>query len=364
MTSCDAGTPKNELTVGPLIEILGVSVGPDRSFPFDGVIQIAFDRYLLPSTVTRQSFVLLDSASKPLAADKAPAVLYDPIARTVTLARPSDNWLTPDLTYELVLMVPEGDSDQGGVRAIDRAALRADQKRTFAFKVGPRSSPSAIEPRVSFCRDVLPIFAAKCNLPTCHGSADRSAASLVLNTSSGVALTALNRIAQGSNTGGGSINPAPPGRVFGVDMPLVDPGNPGNSWLLYKVELARPPVRPSPSTYACTTGLQEAAALGAAAPFAYRPVAPNARLVASDGERSVLSDFILGREMPFPVSSPGGYPDEALTFDEREKVRSWIEQLVPGASLPECGGCGDLTLFDAGSPEARDAGSSDASSTD
>lgn len=302
--------------------------------------------------MTRQSFVLLDSANQPLSADKAPLVLYDPIARTVTLARPSNGWLTQGLSYKLVLTLPDGDSDQRGVRAIDRAALRANQKREFAFKVGPRASDVAEPPRVSFCRDVLPIFAAKCSLPTCHGSVDRSAASLVLNASSGVASTAVNRIAQGSNTGGTSESPAPPGRVFGLDMPLIDPGNPGNSWLLYKVELARPKAAPSPSTYACTAGLQEAAAPGAAPPFVYRSITPNARLVASENERAVLVDFILGREMPFPVTSPSGYADEALTFEEREKVRSWIQELAPGASLPECGGCGDPTLLDAGAPDA------------
>lgn len=351
--SCDAGKQHDQRTVGPPIEILGVNVGPESPFPFDGAIQIAFDRYLLPATVNRQSFVLLDSANTPLGAEKAPSVVYDPIARTVTLARPSDNWLTEGLTYKLVLTLPEGDSDQGGVRAIDRATLRADQKREFAFRVGPRGT-ATFEPPVTFCRDVLPIFAAKCNLPTCHGSGGVSAASLVLDSSSGVGLTALNRIAQGANTTGRSTQPAPPGRLFGVDMPIIDPGNPGNSWLLYKVELPRPPVKPSPATYGCTNGLKEPAQA-----FVFQPLAPNTRLVADDFERSVLSDFILGREMPFPVSTPGGYPDEALTVDEREKIRLWIKGLVPGATLPECRGCGDVSVLDAGT--TSDASSADAS---
>lgn len=326
-------------------------MGPERPFPFDGVIQVAFDRYLLPATVTRQSFVLLDGANQPLTADKAAGIVYDPVARTVTLTRPSDNWLVEGQFYKLVLTLPDGDSDQAGVRAIDRAPLRADQTREFAFVVGPRSA-ATFDPPVSFCRDVLPIFTAKCNLPTCHGSGDVAAASLVLDTSSGVALTALNRIAQGSNTGGRSVDPPAPGRIFGVDMPIIDPGNPGNSWLMYKIDLARPPIKPSPATYACTNGLREPAA-----PFTFQVLAPNARPIADDYERSVLSDFVLGREMPFPVSSPGGYPDEALTFDEREKVRLWIKGLPRGASVPECGGCGDLSGLDAGvGSDAGDAG--------
>lgn len=351
-TSCDVGKQRNERTLGPPIEILGINVGPEAPLPLDGAIQIAFDRYLLPVTVTRQSFVLVDSANVPLTAGKAPIVVYDPVARTVTLSRPAEDWLTQDAVYKLLLTLPEGDSDQGGLRAIDRAPLRADQNREFAFKVGPPAG-ATFEPPVSFCRDVLPIFAAKCSLPTCHGSGEVAAASLVLDSSAGIAQTALDRIAQGSNTGGRSIDPPAPGRIFGVDMPLIDPGSPGNSWLLYKIDLARPPVKPSPATYACAKGLEEPSV-----PFVFAPLAPNARLVADDYERSVLSDFILGREMPFPTSSSGGYPDEALTFEEREKVRLWIKGLARGAALPECGDCADLSVFDAGAPV--EAGATDA----
>jgi hypothetical protein len=78
------------------------------------------------------------------------------------------------------------------------------------------------------------------------------------------------------------------------------------------------------------------------------------RGVADDRERSALASFILGREMPFPVSSPGGYPSEPLTFDEREQLRVWIKGLVPGAALPDCGECGELPVTDAGTVDAGD----------
>jgi hypothetical protein len=324
--------------VGPPVEILGVSVGPERPFPHDGVIEIAFDRYLLPSTVTRQSITIVDSANEPLPPSKAPLIVYDPVGRTVTLEGPSDGWLQEDLTYKLVLGVPAGDAELGGVRAIERATLRAEQRREFAFKVGPPAATSL--PSVSFCRDVLPIFAQKCGSPSCHGSYDHAASGLVLATSEGVSFTALGRIAQGSNTGGRTRNPPAPGPRFGVDMPLIDPGNPGNSWLLYKVDVAPPPatVRPfAPPTYACSGGLREPTAT-----FVLPRLAPGAQTYASEAERVRLSELILGRAMPFPVSSSGGYADEALTFDEREKVRLWIKRLAPGAALPECGGCGEL----------------------
>ena len=324
--------------------------------PADGVIQIAFDRYLLPATVNRQSLGLVDGARMPLAPDLAPVIVYDPIARTVTLLPPKQPWLTEGQTYTLVLGIPEGDAEQGGIRAIDRAKLFADQKREFGFLVGPKTG-GASEPTASFCRDVLPIFIAKCSDPSCHGNSGATAAGLVLDTSAGVGATALNRIAQGSNTGGRSSSAPSSGRRFGVDMPIIDPGNPGNSWLIYKIELARPPTLTQPApNIACTSGLLEPKVT-----FAFAPLVPEAQRKADDSERSILNDFVLGREMPFPFPGAGGYATEPLTFDEREKVRLWIKSLVPGGALPECGGCDLVPEADAGT---RDASTSDAGATD
>jgi hypothetical protein len=324
-----------------------VSVGPDKPMPADGQIQIAFDRYLLPSTVNRQSIGIIDGARMPLSPDLAPVVVYDPIARTVTLLPPKQPWLTEGQPYTLLPGSPADDAEKGGVRAIDRAKLFADQKREYAFIVGPKSG-GTFEPTVTFCRDVLPIFTGKCSQSTCHGAGELAAASLVLTTSGGVSATALNRIAQGSNTGGRSSNPASPGRIFGVDMPIIDPGNPGNSWLMYKIDLARQPTLTTPvPNIACSAGLREPATT-----FAFAPLVPQAQRNADEIERSILSDYILGREMPFPVAAPSFYGDEPLTFDEREKVRIWIKSLAPGGALPECGGCRILPDADAGATDA------------
>ena len=359
MTSCDAGKRHKQQTLGPYITILGANVGVDRMLPADGVIQVAFDRYLLPSTVSRQSFQIVDGAHKPLSPDLALVSVYDPVARTITISGQKQTWLTEGQPYTLVFLIPEGNADQGGLRAIDRATLSPDQALEIPFIVGPKAGTPA-EPTVSFCRDVLPIFASKCSLSTCHGTGGEAAASLVLDTSAGVGATALRRIAQGSNTGPLSTAPPSGQSRFGVDMPLIDPGNPGNSWLMYKVDLARPPGIVDPTDkLACTGGLLEQKV-----PFVFAPLAPQAQRAADDIERSILSDFILGREMPFPlVPSTGGYADAPLTFEERETLRIWIKNLVPGTALPECGGCGpytppDASAGDASQPEtgAGDAG--------
>jgi hypothetical protein len=312
----------------------------------------------LPLSVTRQSIAIVDGAGHPLAVDLSPVVVYDPVARTVTLSGPKTPWLTEGQPYTLILGIPDGASDLGGVRSIDRATLSRDQKLEYPFLVGPPANV-VIEPAVTFCRDVLPIFTAKCNIPTCHGSGDQAAASLVLDTSAGVSATALSRIAQGSNTGPRSSNPPAAGHFFGIDMPIVDPGNPGNSWLMYKIDLAPLPPDTGPiPRFACTNGLTEPDVK-----FVFAPLVPEAQRTADESERAVLSDFILGREMPFPVLSPRGYGDTSLTFDEREKVRLWIKSLVPGGAIPECGGCGIVPDVDGGPADASasETGAPDAS---
>lgn len=309
--------------------------------PVDGVIQIAFDRYLLPSTVVRQSIVLTDANDQPVTQDKAPLVTYDPVARTVTLARSGEKWLDEGQPYKLHFLVPpDDDADDRGLRAIDRATLDPNQQREFAFYVGPKSAAPIAEPNVSFCADVLPIFTLKCSSGSCHGGRGAAPASgLVLDSSAGVERTALNRVAQGANTSGRAGEPEAAGKVFGVNMALIKPFSPGESWLLYKIELARPPVVDAGATpnIACS------AAPGAPAnpPPApdYVPLAP-ALIVADEIERSILNDYVLGREMPYPVAQVRATTEQPLTFQEREKIRLWIAK---GAVVNACGGCAEAT---------------------
>ena len=66
----------------------------------------------------------------------------------------------------------------------------------------------------------------------------------------------------------------------------------------------------------------------------YSSLAP-IRAVADDTERQILSDFILGREMPYPATQVA-YATQPLTFLERETIRIWIAN---GAKVYDCGGC-------------------------
>lgn len=351
--------------MGPRVRVIATSF--DRTggtVAVDDAIQISFDRYLLPSTALRQGFALGDNTNKVLPPDGVQTI-YDPVARTITITGPrglGTPWLTEGLEYKLLLFVPPNDeTDQAGFRAIDRAPL--DRTYTYVFTAGPAKKypvNTPVDPAVNFCADVLPIFTKKCGDATCHGAppsptgGTQPASSLILNTSSGVRVTAVGRVAQGANTGGSSFDPVPAGRVFGVDMALVEKGNPGASWLMYKIEMApHPVIDAGPSaTYLCTPPSTSDAVTTPGGPYVARANVAKA----SDEERERLADYILGRYMPYPSGSvlPETQP---LTFEEREAVRRWIAQ---GAETPECGGCGAVTPPpDAGAGDA-DAGDDDA----
>ena len=60
---CDAGPYHNESTVGPPINLVadGTNIEPAHGYTVDQSIRLAFDRFLDPRTVTRQSVLLEDS---------------------------------------------------------------------------------------------------------------------------------------------------------------------------------------------------------------------------------------------------------------------------------------------------------------
>lgn len=333
--ACDAGTFRVDPATQPAapLRLLGANVGPNMNLPANGAIQLAFDRYLLPGTETRQSAVLTPVG----AGSVTPAIVtYDPVARVVTLASPNPEgapWLTEGQSYKVTLPVPTEENPGFGFRAIDGAPLEAPI--TLQFLVARPSAAGFAEPTVSFCDDVAPLFAKKCAGNTCHGGSGSAAAGLVLTTSKGLVGTAF-RVAQGANTGGAArassgASPNEPLRPFGIDMALIAPGNPGQSWLLYKTLLAPlPTVKVTDRRYTCDGSY--------GTPLTSFSLPPGATPAPSDRELAVLRDHVLGVEMPFPP--PGQVAPNAenqpLTFEEREVLRLWIAQQ---ARVVECGAC-------------------------
>jgi hypothetical protein len=301
--------------------------------PANGRIELAFDRYLVPVTVTRQTFPLHDLVMR----FQTPNVAYDPVARIVTLAPTAP--LEADQTYVISI-------DPKVLRAIDGATIDPrDATIEFPVIASDAGTPQPAPPPVDFCADILPVFTGKCARSSCHGPLN-PAAGLRLDSPSALLATAVGRVAQGANTGL-RASPRPPQPQFGIDMPIIDSaaegtsgGGPGNSWLVYKLLLAIPSPSPSP-TVGCDGG----------------PVTPTdvstMHLVrqpafadpAGDPARAALADDVLGREMPFP-NDPGDAlsptnAGNALTIDELERVSRWIAQPPPAGGLvpPTCA-CG------------------------
>jgi hypothetical protein len=315
--------------VGPPVHLVGQNVSASQSIPPDGRIELAFDRLLLPSTITRQTFVLAPennqgAACAEPASTLAPRIAYDPVARIVTIT--PNCTLRADQSYKLFIAAPQNASDPNGLRAIDGALLDpTTQLIGFAVaKTGALPAQPA-PPRVDFCADILPILTSKCNGGSCHGGS-LPAAGLALTSPTSIAATAVSRVAQGANTGGKAGAGAPGAHLFAVDMPIVDPGSgtagdPGHSWLMYKLLLAVPPAASStPLQAGCDGGLGVPTNVSSAHLLPWQPL--------GDADRAALSSLVQGREMPFPTdpSAAPGEATEPLTIDELERVSRWIGQ--------------------------------------
>jgi hypothetical protein len=325
------------------------------------VIQLAFDRVLNPITVNRQSFVLLDANKNPVSI--GPVITYDPVARVVRMEAPmGGGWIVPGELYYIELGIPPIGSMSGGVRAFDGATLDPslpDSARIIDFQTCPTTgcadgavvAPDPPPPTTpDFCRDVLPIFSQHCSGGYCHGSITGSqlpAEGLILDSYAGVVNTAINRVSQESNTGPLTGESESTG-AFGLDMKIIDTqGGAATSWLIYKMLLAPPrPLLPdggdpTPSVrFLCSDG-----GLGdlPVDPFqdsdgGTLSVSQAPFTMISDGERSLLDNYILGQRMPYP-SSPGassvGDPN-LVSFDELERIQTWISS---GAQTYDCGSC-------------------------
>jgi hypothetical protein len=283
----------------------------------DGRIELAFNRYLLPSTVTRQTFQLHVGSAQAGAVNSA--IAYDPVARIVTITPPSTDGLQVDQAAVVVL-------DPGALQAIDGARLDPAQATTFTFPVVAGDGGAApTQAPIDFCRDIAPIFmSSKC--AGCHGP-PLFYAGLSFSSLESIAETAIGKAAHGANTGPQSI-PESPGPTFGVDMPIIDQGSgvgsgdPANSWLMYKVLLAVPPATPSTAYTSCDGGAYTPTDVSRA----HLAVQPALADEVNDPERVNLSNQVLGREMPFPSDPAAPLQDSStpLTVDELERVSLWI----------------------------------------
>jgi hypothetical protein len=251
-------------------------------------IRLSFARYLKPNSAIRQSFSLRNLRGE--AAD-APLVTYYPSSSTILLTRPNGAgaWLEDGAVYTLVLTVPKQGEEIGGFRAVDGAALSKPINLSFRARASVDEADGREAPR--YCEEIKPLLQARCG--QCHGETN-AAAGLVLTTPAGVS-GAVGRAARVALRSSGPTQ-APPGAVFGADMPIIDRGSPGNSLLAYKVVAGALPV---------------------------------SSLKVDEGRR--LVDSLPGQAMPMQRS--GSLPSAPLTAIELQRLERWIES---GVQVQDC----------------------------
>jgi hypothetical protein len=363
--------------------MVSANIGPNQSLPANGQIVLAFDRLLQPTSITRQTFVLTNAGGNIA---YTPTLRYDPVARVVTITPLTDpsQKLVSGQSYDLIIQGPQSPGDMNGLRAIDGATLLHSPQRIAFSVTDPTPAPPPVV-TIDFCRDIFPITGTKCSLQICHGGM-APAEGLLLDPPSGIPATAVGRVSQESNTGPRAAA-SPPTLLFGEDMPILDAngttnGNPGNSWLMYKILLSMPSPEPvdagtsgpplveaggedagpdatlsAPDGGAADAGAMDAGAPadaggppdasvseagtsegGMPAPMVIPPAdvsrvhSPVTWQAVSAAERLTLSNYILGREMPFPPPpNMLNASNDPLTLQEMERVSLWIAQ---GASAP------------------------------
>jgi hypothetical protein len=256
---CDRGPRADEDPRGPALRLLGSEPSDGAGLdcepsadgcgvPTDTAITLRFDRFLLPSSAVRQSLLVYTGTptnAVPAGAELTPR--YDLVTRSVRYGFPPGFRFHPNALYTVELPI-YSENSQTGFRAFDGAPLAGTRPVRFAFFTGdgPAATSAPPSPAPS-CDEVAQVFAG---CAECHGElgvepAPRMGLSLV--SWDGVATSAVGRPAHQTEIGEttGVTNEAP--LRFGVNMPIIDPERPDNSYLLYKLLLRPEAYEPSPS---------------------------------------------------------------------------------------------------------------------
>lgn len=226
---------------------------PDCGVPRDAHIELRFDRYLAPATAIRQS-IKLYTGSEDLGLFVQPE--YDLVERVLVYRLPAGAHFEPGVRYTVELLSAR-EADDFGFRAFDGAPLgEGPVPLKFDFRTREEEPPEAppVAPPPT-CADALAEFkAAGCAGQACHNPAGTPGVcppgegkvsdddcvavprmGLDLSSPAGLFATAIARVAHQADTGAKTGVPlANPPRV-GVAMPVIDPGRPETSYLLYKL---------------------------------------------------------------------------------------------------------------------------------
>ncbi len=256
---CDVESPDPKPAAGPALHLVAARVttaGPVQSdVAADGStqalantrIELVFDRYLDPRTVARQAVCLRSDPNPVESAEDCEGgillnVTYDPAGRVVTYY--VDPGQTPSLLPAAThyLTVYGAQSEGGGFRAFDGARL--EERRELFFQV---VDPGGLEPQLppvvddATCEQTATSFGvcASCHIRRPEATPDAPAneppAGLELDSLER-ALATGTRAAHGGSVGatGNQLGAKTPDKL-GAGMPVLSPGDPGNSYLVYKM---------------------------------------------------------------------------------------------------------------------------------
>jgi hypothetical protein len=256
---------------------------------------------------------------------------YDPVTRTVTYyLGSSSSRLAPDTFYRLTVLTADPESGDFGMRAFDGAPLEGNHVVDFvtaaddpalatesppegalfcgtpaclarceALEPVDGEAAEATEARRRACTGACPVLRgplASCGSGGCHAPSAslEPAMGLDLSTGAGIENTARGAIAhqtqRGAQASEGAVSPG----TFGRSMPIVAPGDPGRSYLLYKL-LASP------------------------------DFASDATLADGETER-LRRAFVVGLPMP----------PAPFTLPTDEQLRDLVAWIASGAELHDC----------------------------
>lgn len=225
---------------------------------------------------------------------------YDVIEQVVSYRPGYGAALEPGVLYEVEIPLPGTDPNGFGFQAFDGAPLVSGKTPLhFSFRTAlsaPSPLPQPDAPPT--CAEALGVlFDSGC--VSCHAAGSHAPLGLVLDSAEALRSTAISRVARETDVAGRAgrllVDPV----RFGTAMPVIDPGSPATSYVLYKL-LA------SPSAFgegaeACATTHRVPLPAGTCLP-------PSAR------ERAALEDWFLdGDPMPpAPAALANGVADLRL----------------------------------------------------
>lgn len=229
--------------------------GTACGLPAGGPLRLKFDRWLLPTTATRQSLTM-NTSGTGLGVMLRPS--YDVASRTIDYD--FDTPLPGGVVFNLRLLDADQDPNGFGFRGFDGLSLASSD--TIAFRTALASSTLDMAASHALaapsCADTLRVLRrAGCSSLGCHSRETSSNCTatatgmawdqsieqcvnvprmgLLLDDSQGLLATAVNHVAHETQNGTDISLRFESGDRFGEQMPVIDQGRPENSYLIYKL---------------------------------------------------------------------------------------------------------------------------------